>query len=262
MSGVTGGRSTVSSSLPSLISKIKEFTSVPLAVGFGVSNRDQFVEIGKISEGVVIGSRLVVEMEKARDEGVDIPTAVGAFAREITRIEGKPDLKFLEGAGQGPKSINVDFEIMKPSLQALFGDFGGQYAPEALVDCLNEIEQAFKNAINDDEFWKEFKSYYSYMGRESPLHLADRLTSLSGGAKIYLKREDLNHTGSHKINNALGQALLAKRLGKTRIIAETGAGQHGVATATVCAKLGLECIIYMGEEDCRRQAHIMHAMQT
>ncbi len=107
---------------------------------------------------------------------------------------------------------------------------------------------------DDPEFWKEFRSYYDYMGRESQLQFADRLTAEAGGARIWLKREDLNHTGSHKINNAIGQVLLAKRIGKKRIIAETGAGQHGVATATVCAKFGLECVIYMGAEDVRRQA--------
>jgi tryptophan synthase len=109
-------------------------------------------------------------------------------------------------------------------------------------------------AKNDPLFWKEFQSYYSFIGRPSTLHLASQLTNYAGGANIWLKREDLNHTGSHKINNALGQILLAKRLGKRRIIAETGAGQHGVATATVCAKFGMECIVYMGEEDVKRQA--------
>lgn len=139
-------------------------------------------------------------------------------------------------------------------IEPRFGGYGGQYAPEALVDCLDEIEKAFHQAKQDPEFWKEFESYYDFVGRPSNLQLAQRLTDHCGGAKIWLKREDLNHTGSHKINNALGQVLLAKRLGKKRIIAETGAGQHGVATATVCAKFGLECIIYMGAEDVRRQA--------
>jgi tryptophan synthase len=122
-----------------------------------------------------------------------------------------------------------------------FGEFGGQYVPEALMDCLSQLEEGFNTARNDPAFWSEFRSYYPYMGRPSSLHIAQRLTDHAGGANIYLKREDLNHTGSHKINNALGQVLLAKRLGKTRIIAETGAGQHGVATATVCAKFGLKC---------------------
>jgi tryptophan synthase len=138
--------------------------------------------------------------------------------------------------------------------ESYFGGFGGRFAPEALVDCLDEIEQAFNLAKEDPEFWKEFQDQYQYMGRPSTLHVAERLTEECGGAKVWLKREDLNHTGSHKINNAMGQILLAKRLGKKRIIAETGAGQHGVATATVCAKFGLECVIYMGAEDVRRQA--------
>jgi tryptophan synthase len=116
-------------------------------------------------------------------------------------------------------------------------------------------------AKDDPKFWEEFRSYYDYMGRESQLQFADRLTTEAGGARIWLKREDLNHTGSHKINNALGQVLLAKRIGKKRIIAETGAGQHGVATATVCAKFGLECAIYMGSEDIRRQALNVFRMQ-
>ncbi|KIX06393.1 tryptophan synthase [Rhinocladiella mackenziei CBS 650.93] len=140
------------------------------------------------------------------------------------------------------------------AIPARFGQFGGQYVPESLMDCLAELEEGFTKAKNDPEFWKEYRSYYPYMGRPSSLHLAGRLTERVGGAQIYLKREDLNHTGSHKINNALGQILVAQRLGKTRIIAETGAGQHGVATATVCAKFGMECVVYMGAEDVRRQA--------
>ena len=114
------------------------------------------------------------------------------------------------------------------------------------MDCLAELETGFNEAKEDPKFWEEFRSYYSFMGRPSQLHLASRLTEHAGGANIWLKREDLNHTGSHKINNALGQILLARRLGKTEIIAETGAGQHGVATATVCAKFGMKCTVYMG----------------
>lgn len=140
------------------------------------------------------------------------------------------------------------------AIPAQFGQFGGQFVPESLMDCLSELEAGFEKARNDPKFWEEFRSYYPYMGRPSNLHLAERLTEKAGGANIYLKREDLNHTGSHKINNALGQILVARRLGKTKIIAETGAGQHGVATATVCAKFGMPCTIYMGAEDVRRQA--------
>lgn len=135
-----------------------------------------------------------------------------------------------------------------------FGEFGGAYVPEDLKIVLSELEKAFYDAIEDEKFLKELDYYLKeYVGRENPLYFAQRLTEEIGGAKIYLKREDLNFTGAHKINNAIGQGLLAKRMGKTRVIAETGAGQHGVATATVCALMGLDCTIYMGEEDTKRQ---------
>ncbi len=136
----------------------------------------------------------------------------------------------------------------------LFGQYGGAYVPEELRNVLNELEIEFNNAIEDEDFLSELDYYLKeYVGRENPLYFAERLSEKISGAKIYLKREDLNHTGAHKINNAIGQGLLAKRMGKHRIIAETGAGQHGVATATVCALLGLDCTVYMGEEDIKRQ---------
>ena len=135
-----------------------------------------------------------------------------------------------------------------------FGQFGGAFVPEELKNVLKDVEAAFYKYIEDEEFLNELAYYQrQYIGRENPLYLAKRLSEQLGGAKIYLKREDLNHTGAHKINNAMGQVLLAKRMGKKRIIAETGAGQHGVATATVCALMGLECIIYMGSIDIKRQ---------
>ena len=135
-----------------------------------------------------------------------------------------------------------------------YGEFGGQYVPLELKEKLNEIAKEFKIAKKDKEFIKEYKYYLKqFVGRPSPLYYAKNLSEYCGGAKIYLKREDLNHTGAHKINNAIGQALLAKRMGKTHIIAETGAGQHGVATATACALLGIKCTIFMGAEDIKRQ---------
>jgi tryptophan synthase beta chain len=135
-----------------------------------------------------------------------------------------------------------------------FGKYGGRYVPETLMAALLELEHAYADAQKDEAFQTELASLlHDYCGRPTPLYFAKRLTESLGGAKIYLKREDLLHTGAHKINNALGQALLARRMGKQRIIAETGAGQHGVATATVCALFGLECVVYMGEEDMRRQ---------
>lgn len=135
-----------------------------------------------------------------------------------------------------------------------YGKFGGQFVPETLMTALLELEQAYDEAIVDPAFLDEVSSYLTdFVGRETPLYFAERLTKKAGGAKIYLKREDLNHTGAHKINNTIGQALLAVRMGKKKIVAETGAGQHGVATATVCALFDLECVIFMGAEDIRRQ---------
>ncbi len=140
-------------------------------------------------------------------------------------------------------------------LKKEFGNFGGAYVDEAQLVVLKELEDAFVKYKDDENFINELNYYLKdYVGRETPLYYADRLTKYCGGAKIYLKREDLNHTGAHKINNVLGQVLLAKRMGKTKLIAETGAGQHGVATATVAALMDMECVVYMGVEDMRRQA--------
>ncbi|MGD6856814.1 tryptophan synthase subunit beta [Bacillus infantis] len=142
-----------------------------------------------------------------------------------------------------------------PDEKGHFGIYGGRYVPETLMQAVTELEEEYKKALQDESFTKELNSLLKdYVGRETPLYFAENLTKHAGGAKIFLKREDLNHTGAHKINNTIGQALLAVRMGKKKIVAETGAGQHGVATATVCALLNLECVIYMGEEDIRRQA--------
>ena len=145
-------------------------------------------------------------------------------------------------------------ETTLPDANGRFGEYGGRYVPETLMHPLQELEDEYFRAQNDPEFQNELQYYLrEFCGRPTPLYHAERLTRDLGGAKIYLKREDLLHTGAHKINNAMGQILLAKRMGKTRIIAETGAGQHGVATATVAAMFGLECVIYMGSVDCKRQ---------
>lgn len=142
-----------------------------------------------------------------------------------------------------------------------FGEFGGQYIPETVMTAVHELEKAYDKYKDDTEFNKELQElYHNYAGRPSMLYYAEKMTKDLGGAKIYIKREDLNHTGSHKINNVLGQILLAKKMGKKRIIAETGAGQHGVATATVCALMGLECEVYMGETDMKRQSLNVYRM--
>ena len=145
--------------------------------------------------------------------------------------------------------------MMGPDEQGRFGNFGGRFVSETLMPLILDLEAQYKYAKTDDSFWDEMKDLWeNYVGRPSPLYYADRLTKRLGGAKVYLKRDELNHTGAHKINNVLGQIILARRMGKSRIIAETGAGQHGVATATVCAKFGLQCIVYMGVHDVERQA--------
>jgi len=149
-----------------------------------------------------------------------------------------------------------------PDSRGRFGDYGGRFVPETLMAALEELESEYRSARSDPAFVAELDDLLAnYVGRPSPLYFASNLTRELGGAQIYIKREDIIHTGAHKINNAVGQALLARRLGKKRIIAETGAGQHGVATATVCAMFGMECVVYMGEEDIRRQAPNVRRME-
>ncbi|GMF78654.1 unnamed protein product [Aspergillus oryzae] len=282
--GVTGATGKLSANLPELLSRVHNWSgNVPAALGFGVSTREHFLTVQDLAEGCVIGSQIITVLGQApagqaakhAEEYLSSVTgrklerdAQGAIVRQVNVID------FVEKKEQAaisqPTAVVTDVDApsgpgLADQLEALnggnpsaqpqrFGEFGGQYVPESLMDCLAELERGFAEALNDPKFWEEYRSYYPYMGRPSSLHLANRLTEHVGGANIWLKREDLNHTGSHKINNALGQILLARRLGKTRIIAETGAGQHGVATATVCAKFGMECVVYMGAEDVRRQA--------
>ncbi|KAG9014615.1 tryptophan synthetase [Tulasnella sp. JGI-2019a] len=293
--GTTGSsvEASMNQALPQLLSRVREFTFVPLAVGFGVATRQHFEVVAEAgADGVVIGSRIVSIIKNAptgkvpetvREYCAEIshkdkrttkqleqhPTGADSLATRASTLASNvisgngastsapivpPALPIPPAGGPVPTSTDT-LAVTEPTiLPARFGQFGGQYVPEALVESLAELEAAHIAALADPAFWKEFEGLYGYMNRPSNLYLAERLTEHGGGAKVWLKREDLNHTGSHKINNAIGQILLARRIGKTRIIAETGAGQHGVATATVCARFGMECIIYMGEEDCRRQA--------
>ena len=286
--GVTGVNGALNSKLPELVDKVHTYSKgTPAAVGFGVSTRQDFVDVGSIAEGVVIGSQIVTTL--ANSPAGQGSQRVEEYCSEITgrkfgrhtvtnRVRHAMDKEQQEKEAQQPngdashptdvirEGEGGDGPGLADQLEALnmnggqtavpsrFGEFGGQYVPESLMDCLAELERGFNEAKSDPKFWEEYRSYYPYMGRPGQLHQAERLTKHAGGARIWLKREDLNHTGSHKINNALGQILLARRLGKTQIIAETGAGQHGVATATVCAKFGMKCTIYMGAEDVRRQA--------
>lgn len=282
--GVTGATASVNTALPDLLERVHKYSGgVAAAVGFGVSTREHYLSIGSMAEGVVIGSQIIQTLAdapagqgaQAVEDYLDGITQrrdiIKSQAREGGVIEtvnedGVPEEVHVDGVVKeedtpdGPgladqiEALNTDGPTDSSAIPARFGEFGGQYVPESLMDCLRELEDGFKAAINDEKFWEEYRSHYEWMGRPGHLHMAERLTEHAGGANIWLKREDLNHTGSHKINNALGQVLLARRLGKTEIIAETGAGQHGVATATVCAKFGMKCTVYMGAEDVRRQA--------
>lgn len=259
--GTTGAQSSISNDLGQLVTRVKQYTKeTPVAVGFGVSNRQHYLDVGHHSDGVVIGSKIITLVgdspegkrgETSKKYVSDILN--GVTHKVLTKEEFKEiQKKSIEIAKQQKELVNNFQETHKFPIR--FGDFGGQYVPEALHACLRELEQGFNEAVADPKFWEDFKSLYSYIGRPSSLHKAVRLSEHIGGAQIWLKREDLNHTGSHKINNALAQVLLAKRLNKNEVIAETGAGQHGVATATACAKFGLGCTVFMGAEDVRRQA--------
>ncbi|KAF2762114.1 tryptophan synthase-like protein [Pseudovirgaria hyperparasitica] len=289
--GVTGATGTMNAALPQLLERVRKYSgNKPAAVGFGISTRDHFLSVGKIADGVVIGSQIVNVLSEAKEGAA--AKAVEDYCSDITgRRPGNDSTtrevgivetmaEAAEPTGVHPTKVIRDGDVPDgPGLMdqiddlningvnehtngdakgvagpSRFGEFGGQYVPESLMDCLAELETGFNEMKDDPKFWEEYRTYYPYMGRPGQMHLAERLTEHAGGANIWLKREDLNHTGSHKINNALGQVLLARRLGKTEIIAETGAGQHGVATATVCAKFNMKCTIYMGAEDVRRQA--------
>lgn len=318
--GVTGATGALSTGLPDLLDRVHKYSNgAPAAVGFGVSTREHFVEVGKVSEGVVIGSQIITTIKNAgpskgakaveeycysitqRRNSRTSPSTNGHSISTDANVNGDGSGWINKTNGEAPKEISTADPTKRPAsesdpsngtvhvdgviresngpgladqLEALntetkdpelmpkrFGQFGGQYVPESLMDCLTELEKGFDDARNDPKFWEEFRSYYPYMSRPSTLHKAERVTEYvrkqakaGYGANVYLKREDLNHTGSHKINNAIGQILIARRLGKTEIIAETGAGQHGVATATVCARFGMKCTVYMGAEDVRRQA--------
>ncbi|POV99070.1 hypothetical protein PSTT_13991 [Puccinia striiformis] len=228
--GPTGARDQVSSSLEGLLTRIRRLTvraggiPIPLVVGFGISTAAHFDYVGRIADGVVVGSKLIQVVNSQK-----IPI------KALTEFS-TPETSSLIGDRPGR-----------------FGGFGGQYLPEAFIGSLVALETCYQQAISDPKFDVELRSHYEYLNRPSQLHLAQRLTAHVGGAKIWFKREDLNQTGSHKINNVIGQILLARRLGKSRIIAESAAGHHGFATASLCKKFGLECAIYMGADDVERR---------
>lgn len=262
--GVTGARAELPSDLGEFIGRVRTQTDLPLAVGFGISNPQMVSQVADIGDGVVVGSAILKAVQKAGDSTAERVAAVKKIVSDLSAgcKQGSTASNQAKILGRKPEDEVAD-EIAKLSMKAHFGKFGGQFIPETLSEAFREIEEEYLKIKDDPSFLEELNVYRKdFVGGPTPLHKADRLTEMCGGATIWLKREDLAHTGAHKINNAIGQALLAKRIGKPRIIAETGAGQHGVATATICAKLGLDCTVYMGAVDCERQKLNVFRMNT
>lgn len=261
VTGVTGARDALPEDLEEFVERVRSNTDLPLAVGFGISNPDMVQGVANIADGVVVGSAILKAMDKL---GEDATTEQRADAiRDIVAHLKSGTSQKDTAKNQATKLGQVPASWSEDDKKTRFGNFGGQYIPETLSVAFEEIEKFYDEIKDDPDFLAELDEYRrDFVGGPTPLHKAERLTELAGGATIWLKREDLAHTGAHKINNAIGQALLAKRIGKPRIIAETGAGQHGVATATVCAKLGLDCTVYMGAVDCERQKLNVFRMNT
>ena len=248
VTGVTGARASLAGDLPAFLARIRKHTDVPVAVGFGVSKREHVLDLKKHgAEGAVVGSAIINAIQNA-----------GSTAERVAAVK-----KLVKDLTTGPTPTTASDNGVQPRETAevekrpeyAFGEFGGRYIPETLMEAHEELERQYNIAKADPEFQAEVDRYRrEYIGGPTPTYFAKNLTEKMGGAQIWLKREEMAHTGAHKINNAIGQALLAKRLGKKRIICETGAGQHGVATATACALMGMELTVYMGGEDCRRQS--------
>lgn len=261
VTGVTGARTELPADLDDFIKRVRSKTDLPLAVGFGISSPEMVNGVANMADGVVVGSSILNAMKGLGDDATTAERAEAVrsvIAHLVTGVKQGESPK-----NQATKLGQVPQEWAKVNEKSRFGQFGGQYIPETLSVAFEEIEEAYDEIKGDPDFLAELDRYRrDFVGGPTPLHKAERLTELAGGATIWLKREDLAHTGAHKINNAIGQALLAKRIGKKRIIAETGAGQHGVATATVCAMFGLECIVYMGAVDCERQKLNVFRMNT
>lgn len=261
VTGVTGARESLPPDLEEFITRVRSKTELPLAVGFGISNPEMVNGVANMADGVVVGSAILKAMDSLGDtatteQRADAIREVVAHLKTGTKQSG-------DAKNQSTKLGQIPAEWTLGENNSRFGKFGGQYIPETLSVAFEEIEASYNELKDDPSFLAELDEYRrDFVGGPTPLHRADRLTELAGGATIWLKREDLAHTGAHKINNAIGQALLAKRIGKPRIIAETGAGQHGVATATICAKLGLDCTVYMGAVDCERQKLNVFRMNT
>jgi tryptophan synthase len=263
VAGVTGARDSLPDDLEEFVARVRSKTDLPLAVGFGISNPSMVQGVANVSDGVVVGSAILHTIQACGKDATTEERATAVrekIAHLCTGLKQASDAKNqATRLGAIPNAIHSE----ERNKVTHFGKFGGQFIPETLSEAFREIEEKYNQIKSDPDFLAELDVYRrDFVGGPTPLHLAERLTEMCGGAKIWLKREDLAHTGAHKINNAIGQCLLAKRIGKPRIIAETGAGQHGVATATICAKLGMDCTVYMGAVDCERQKLNVFRMKT
>lgn len=248
VTGVTGARGALAGDLKEFVDRVRRNSNVPLAVGFGISTPEQVEEVSSVAEGVVVGSAIISNIESS--VGLSPADRAASLQTFIANLS-----KSMKPVGARATTFTEESAVIRDVSARNFGAFGGRYIPETLEEAHRELEVAYAAAQADPKFQEEIDFYRrEFTGGPTPLYLAKNLSKKVGGANIWLKREELAHTGAHKINNAVGQAILAKRLGKKRIIAETGAGQHGVATAAVCAHFGLECVIYMGAVDCKRQA--------
>jgi tryptophan synthase len=244
--GITGTRTDMNADLGAFVERIKAQTNKPLAVGFGVSTAEHVAAVSKLSDGVVVGSAIVNSVAESN--------ATTPAERRASVAEFVATLKAGTSDKEGPAAECSASTPGAASTAPRFGDFGGRFIPETLMAAHKELEVAYAQAMSEPGFHEEVAWLRKeFIGGPTPMYHAKRLTEKAGGAQIWLKREELAHTGAHKINNAVGQALLAKRLGKKRIIAETGAGQHGVASACACNLLGLDLVVYMGKVDCERQ---------
>lgn len=247
--GVTGARTQVNTEVEKVVTDVREATKsrgIYLAVGFGISSREHVQEIGKYSDGCVVGSKIV--------QAIGGPGGLDAAKALVKELSGGPLAAATNGEPAAKKQRTAQSGLASSS-SWYFGKYGGRYIPETLMEAHEELSKAWDATKVDPVFQAELKRLRKeFVGGPTALYFAKNITERLGGAQLWFKREELAHTGAHKINNSLGQALLAKRLGKKRIIAETGAGQHGVATATACALLGLECVVYMGSIDMERQA--------
>mmetsp|Transcript_97997 Transcript_97997/g.247297 ORF Transcript_97997/g.247297 Transcript_97997/m.247297 type:complete len:701 (-) Transcript_97997:37-2139(-) len=248
--GVTGARAQVSQEVEEVVAGVRKATEgrgISVAVGFGVSQRSHVEAIGKYSDGAVVGSKIV--------QALGSPGGLACMKDLVKELSGGPLVATSNGHAPAAKRQRVDQAPEGNSAWYFGGKFGGRYIPETLMEAHEELSVAWEKTKKDPAFQAEINRLRTeFVGGPTALYFAKNLTEKLGGAQLWFKREELAHTGAHKINNSLGQALLAKKLGKKRIIAETGAGQHGVATATACALMGLECIVYMGAVDMERQA--------